>query len=108
MTDERKQVSWLGAKVKYLRANRKWSLSELGAIANLSKGYLSSIENGEVNVGIDTVNRLAKAFEMSPSVLLGGQDSELTADEQALIDAYRAGDKLGAITIVMAKGHEAG
>jgi hypothetical protein len=41
---------------------------------------------------------------MSPAVLLGGQDSELTPTEQALLDAYRAGDKLGAIRIIMDSG----
>lgn len=94
----------LGARINYLRTYRKWSLRELGEATGLSKGHLSEIEHGNQQPGIEVVTKIAKAFDMSPAVLLGGQDSELTADEQTLIDAYRAGDQLGAIRIIMAKG----
>lgn len=94
----------LGERIKYLRISRNWSLRELSeATGGTSKGYLSEIERGNMRPTVTTLDKLAKAFDMSPAVLLGGQDSELTADEQELLDAYRAGDKLGAITIVMAK-----
>lgn len=97
-------MATLGERIYQLRTGHNWSLRELGeAAGGVSKGHLSMIERGEMQPGMDIVERLAGAFEVSPAVLLGGQDSELAPDEQALIDAYRAGDKLAAITIVMAK-----
>lgn len=99
-----RRVMTLGERINYLRTGRNWSLSELGrASGGISKGHLSEIERGNMQPGIEVVTKIAHAFDISPAVLLGGQDSELTPDEQALIDAYRAGDKLGAIRIVMAK-----
>jgi XRE family transcriptional regulator, regulator of sulfur utilization len=95
----------LGERIKYLRINRNWSLRELSeATGGTSKGYLSEIERGNMRPTVTTLDKLAKAFDISPAVLLGGQDSELTPTEQALLDAYRAGDKLGAIRLIMNSG----
>lgn len=94
----------LGERINYLRTNRNLSLRELGAaIGGVSKGYLSEIERGNSEPGIEIVTKIAQAFDMTPNELLGWPDNILTANEQALVDAYRAGDKLGAIAIVMAK-----
>jgi transcriptional regulator with XRE-family HTH domain len=104
MTPQPDAVRTLGERIYTMRTGRNWSLRQLGeAAGGISKGHLSEIENGNMQPGIDIVNRIAQAFDISPAVLVGGQDSELAPDEQALIDAYRAGDKLAAITIVMEK-----
>lgn len=95
----------LGERINYLRTSRSLSLSELGrAAGGISKGYLSELERGNNQPTIEIVKRIANALDVSPAVLIGDSDVGLTPDEQALIDAYRAGDQLGAIKIVMAKG----
>jgi transcriptional regulator with XRE-family HTH domain len=96
----------LGERINYLRVNRKWSLSELGTAAGgISKGHLSEIERGNMQPGIEVITKIANAFEMSPADLLGGASNDLTSEEQMLLDAYRAGDQLGAIRLIMNKLH---
>lgn len=83
----------IGAVVAYYREQKRWSLRELSArAAGLSIGYLSDIEHERTVPSIDSVEKLAAAFEMSVPVFLGGADLDLTAEEHAILQAYRAGD----------------
>jgi len=59
------------------------------------------LEHGRANPSIDTVEKLAAAYGMSVSVFLGGADLELSADERALLDAYRAGDVVGVLKLLV-------
>ncbi len=93
----------LGQRINYLRTARGWSLRELGERAGgLSKGYLHNIENVDVTPSIATLEKIASAFDMTVSELIGEQGRELTTTEAALLDAFRSGDTLGAIRIIMA------
>jgi transcriptional regulator with XRE-family HTH domain len=60
------------------------SQQDLGTRCNLSRTHISAIERQELNVGIDTVQRIAKALEIPAYVLLMPQ-----AEAQSrLHDAY--------------------
>ncbi|MDI3291466.1 helix-turn-helix transcriptional regulator [Polyangium sp. 15x6] len=48
-----------GARVRDLRLDRKMSLADLAETSGVRKGALSSIENGRVNVTIETCVRIA-------------------------------------------------
>lgn len=93
----------IGTQVAYLRKHKDWSLAQLSAqtASGLSKGYLSDIERGRTTPSIDSVEQLAAAFGMSVPVFLGGADLDLTPDEHALLDAYRAGDIVGVMKLVL-------
>jgi len=61
----------LGAKVRCLREQIGLSQSQLAAQAGLSQGYLSQIENGEVqNPSAAVLFRLAQALHVAPRCLL--------------------------------------
>jgi transcriptional regulator with XRE-family HTH domain len=60
----------LASRLRLLRAVNGWSQETLAEVAGLHRTYISSIENAERNVGIDNVERLARAFGLSASELL--------------------------------------
>lgn len=94
----------IGQHLSYLREHNNLSLRDLSALTGgLSIGYLSDIEHGRTTPSIESVEKLAGAFGMSVPVFMGGADLELAPDEQRLIEAYRAGDVVGVMRIMVEK-----
>lgn len=61
----------LGERIKKTRRYKGLSQSQLARAAGISNDYMSRIELGKVsNVGIEVIESLAKALEVSPSSLL--------------------------------------
>lgn len=67
----------LSHKVRTLRQLRDWSMDTLAARADLSKGTVVAIEQGKANPSIGVLCRLAVAFSMSVTDLLGDGVDEL-------------------------------
>lgn len=59
-------VAKVGARVRLLRDERNMSLADVANASGISKGHLSSIEHGLVGMTLGTVERIAKALELSP------------------------------------------
>ena len=57
-----------GNKVKELRIKYNMTQEDLAFKANLDRSYIPSIENGKRNVSLQTIEKLAKAFEIDISV----------------------------------------
>lgn len=94
----------IGQHLSYLRRHGNLSLRDLSKLTGgLSIGYLSDIEHGRTVPSIDSVEKLACAFNMSVPVFMGGADLDLAPDEQELIEAYRACDVVGVMRIMLAK-----
>lgn len=94
----------IGEHVAYLRKHRNWSLRDLSEVTDgLSISYLSDIERGRTVPSIETVCRLAAAFDMSVPVFFGGADLDLSPDEHQLLDAYRAGDIVTVLRLLVDK-----
>ncbi|MRG98282.1 helix-turn-helix transcriptional regulator [Polyangium spumosum] len=49
----------LGDRIRELRLNRKMSLAKLADTSGVSKGSLSSIENGRINLTVETCVKIA-------------------------------------------------
>lgn len=62
----------LGARVRALRQKRKWTQAELGDHLGIDRGHVSEIECGKRMVTLDTLQTLAKGFDVSMSALLKG------------------------------------
>lgn len=60
----------LGLRVRLLREERHLSQEELAELANLHRTYIGQIERAEKNVSIQTIEKIAEAFGMTPSELL--------------------------------------
>lgn len=62
--------SVFGATVRRLRVAAGISQEELAHLATLHRTYIGGVERGERNVSLENIVRLAKALNVSPSLLL--------------------------------------
>lgn len=81
-------------KIKHLRLSKGLSQEALGDLVGVKKAVISKYETGRVvNIKRSTLQRLADALGVSPADLLDDVEHtspiELTASEQALLDAFR-------------------
>ncbi len=60
----------LAANLRCLRQQRGMSQEDLALASGLSQTYLSDVERGKRNIGIDNIQRLADALKVNPSDLL--------------------------------------
>lgn len=67
----------LARRVRVLRAARGWSQESLAELAGLHRTYISAVERMEHNIGIDSVDKIARAFGVSMSELLAPGDEAL-------------------------------
>ncbi|WP_370568774.1 helix-turn-helix domain-containing protein [Fictibacillus sp. 7GRE50] len=63
----------LGTQIRKIRLRKGLSLTKLAKKANISKGYLSSIESHKNNPSAHMIQKLAKALEVPVEQLLNIQ-----------------------------------
>ena len=56
--------------LRSLRQAHGMSQEKLAELAGLHRTYVSSVERGERNISIDNIERLAKALDATPELLL--------------------------------------
>ena len=54
----------IGAKIKALRTEKKYTLKNLGDLTGFSVGFLSQIERGISSVAVDSLAKIAKCLEV--------------------------------------------
>lgn len=59
-----------GEKIRQMREERSWTLSELAEKAGLSASYLSELERGETNPSLKTIQKIASALNVDNMRLL--------------------------------------
>lgn len=64
----------LARRLRLLRSMRGWTQEALADISGLHRTYVSLIERGECNVGIDNIERLAEAFDVGLAELFGSTE----------------------------------
>jgi len=64
----------LGANIRKLRSERRYSQEQLAGLAGINAKYLSEVERGKRNLSVELLVALTKVLEVSPA--------ELLADEQ--------------------------
>ena len=62
----------LGERLRFIRKERKITLKDLSQLADLSVPYLSDIERGVVNPSIETLQKIAGAYDMTVQNVLNG------------------------------------
>ncbi len=70
MTPNRRARLILARRMRLLRASRGWSQETLAELSGLHRTYISGIERGSRNIGIDTLEKLAAAFGLTLAELL--------------------------------------
>jgi DNA-binding XRE family transcriptional regulator len=76
-------MATIGDRIKARRAELGMTQDAVAVKANISKGFLSDVENGRRNVGADTLLELANALGLSLDYLMTGEviESESKAVE---------------------------
>ncbi|MGW2908800.1 helix-turn-helix domain-containing protein [Streptomyces sp. NPDC001204] len=65
-----------GRMIRGIRQGRKLSLRELEAKSGLNRGYLSRLENEQVqDVGSEQVHRVAKALDVDEDLLIADEET---------------------------------
>ena len=59
-----------GKNLKRIRTEKAMSQGDIARALNVSRGYISNIENGKQNLTITTIGRLAKVLSVSSSEFL--------------------------------------
>lgn len=67
---ERKLV--LGRNIKTLREERTISQRSFAQMVGMSQAYISSVENGQCNIGYINLCKIAEGLDVRPSELLQG------------------------------------
>jgi transcriptional regulator with XRE-family HTH domain len=89
----------IGQRVRHLREQKGWSLTELAERARISRSYLAQIEYGESAPTEDKILRLAEALGARPSELLGENAGPVTIPES--LRTFAAQAKLGSAEVQM-------
>ena len=66
--------SYIGRRIAKLRAEKKISQQKLGEDADVSRNYISNIENGKVAFSIDVLLKIADGMGVEPYQLLTDQE----------------------------------
>ena len=70
MTKHSEVAVRFGDKLRRLRKSREVSQEELAARAGLHRTYVSSVERGERNVSLETIDKLARALGLPMGELM--------------------------------------
>jgi transcriptional regulator with XRE-family HTH domain len=66
-SDPRRRFGWRLAEIRRMRG---WTQHELSRRSGINRTYISGLENGERNIGLLNIVRLAEALEVHPIELL--------------------------------------
>lgn len=83
----------IGVKLKYLRMEKGYSITQLAKKADISKSYLSYLEkNPETNPSLQVLTKIAAALDTSPNYFMGDTGSKACKpDSQEWINLLKDG-----------------
>ena len=84
-------INLVGGRVRQARTDAGYSRRELSELSGLSQRYLVQLENGEGNISIGLLKRIALAFNESVESFLV-DDDELSVEAAQIIELYRTAD----------------
>ena len=74
----------LGANIRRLRAERRYSQEQLAGLAGMNPKYLSEVERGERNLSVELLVALANVLEVSPAEILADADEPNPSREEVI------------------------
>lgn len=92
----------IGERIKNLRKERSLTQVELAKKSNISRSYLTDIENNRYNPSVETLKAIANSLEVTLSDILSDESKEITSlndrdkksitnDLKKLMDDFRSG-----------------
>ena len=64
----------LARQVRLLRTNRGWSQEVLAELSGLNRSYIGAVERAEHNIGLDNIERISSALDISLPALLNNSN----------------------------------
>ena len=80
----------LGEHLRFIRRKRKLTLKDLSQRADLSVPYLSDLERGVVNPSIESLQKVAKAYNMKVQDLFTGVEDMEASTHQTYPEGFLA------------------
>ena len=80
----------LGEHLRFIRRKRKLTLKNLSQDADLSVPYLSDLERGVVNPSIESLQKVAKAYNMKVQDLFTGVEDMEASTHQTYPEGFLA------------------
>ena len=84
MMDTEVVLKNLDQNIRELRKNKKMTIDELAEKSSLSGKYLQGVEVGNRNISIKNLNKICKALETSPDILLNMKPYNLKTSEEKI------------------------
>ena len=95
MKMNQKELSrWIGAQIYGARIARKISQEALAEAADVSRVFISRLENGNQSAKIDTYYRIACALDVSLCELFRGKDNAGAIDDILFLLSDCSGDEI--------------
>ncbi len=76
-------MATVGERIKARRDELDWTQDDLATKANISKSFLSDLENGKRSVGADKLLDIARALSLSLDFLMTGKNARKKAKQQS-------------------------
>lgn len=76
----------LAHRIKALRHSYGWSQEVLAELCGLNRSYIGAVERGEHNIGLDNIERIAHALEISITELLSEPETAIPVNTQSAPD----------------------
>jgi len=77
---------FVGTRIRVLRKNRGYTQQQLGEKVRLPQSYIGGIERGEVNVSLETLERIIGALEIRPEEVFKSVKNNTGLEKDKLID----------------------
>src|SRR5437868_6439353 len=71
----------IGSRIQYLRERKGWTLSDLSRQSGVSRSYLYQLEQGGSAPTQETIQKLADAFGVLVSELLGERPQDISVPD---------------------------
>ncbi|WP_083249395.1 helix-turn-helix domain-containing protein [Brachyspira hampsonii] len=84
MIDTQAVLKNLGQNIRELRKSKKMTIDELAEKSSLSGKYLQGVEVGNRNISIKNLNKICRALETSPDMLLNIKPYNLQSSEEKI------------------------
>lgn len=79
----------LGNRLYNARLNKGLKQSDVSNLLGISQSAYSNIESGKTDVSVSVLNQLSKIYEISMSMLIGDDYTDLTAKEIIELNRYK-------------------
>ncbi|CAN7201612.1 helix-turn-helix transcriptional regulator [Paenibacillus sp. LjRoot153] len=76
----------VGKKVRFYRKAAKLSQEELGALLNIDQSYLGKIERGEINITLETIQKISEVLNIYPHQLFEVVEEKTNKEKSEILN----------------------